>query len=37
MAGAKTPVGQTRENMVRVIREAGREPVQRNTYYEAIR
>jgi aminodeoxyfutalosine synthase len=36
MAGAKTPLGQTRENMVRVIREAGREPVQRNTYYEAI-
>ena len=36
MAGAKTPVGQTRENMVRVIQEAGREPVQRNTYYEPI-
>ena len=36
MAGAKTPLGQTRENMVRVIREAGREPVERNTYYEAI-
>jgi len=36
MAGAKTPLGQTRENMVRVIREAGREPVQRNTYYEPI-
>lgn len=36
MAGAQTPVGQTRENMVRVIREAGREPVQRDTFYEAI-
>ena len=36
MAGAKTPVGQTRENMVRVIREAGREAMQRNTYYEPI-
>jgi aminodeoxyfutalosine synthase len=36
MAGAKTPVGQTRENMVRVIREAGREPVQRDTFYEPV-
>ena len=37
MAGAKTPAGQTRENMVRVIREAGREPVQRDTFYEQVR
>ena len=37
MAGAKTPVGQTRGNLERAIREAGREPVQRNTFYEAIR
>jgi aminodeoxyfutalosine synthase len=36
MAGAKTPSGQTRENMVRVIREAGREPMQRNTFYEPV-
>ena len=36
MAGAKTPVGQTRGNLERAIREAGREPVQRNTFYEPI-
>ncbi len=36
MAGAQTPVGQTRGNLERAIREAGREPVQRNTFYEAI-
>ena len=36
MAGAQTPLGQTRGNLERAIREAGREPVQRNTYYEEI-
>jgi aminodeoxyfutalosine synthase len=36
MAGAKTPVGQTRGNLERAIREAGREPVQRNTFYEPV-
>ena len=36
MAGAKTPVGQTRENLERAIWEAGRQPVQRNTYYEPV-
>ncbi len=36
MAGAQTPVGQTRGNLERAIREAGREPVQRNTFYEPI-
>jgi aminodeoxyfutalosine synthase len=36
MAGAQTPVGQTRGSLERAIREAGREPVQRNTFYEPI-
>jgi len=36
MAGAKTPVGQTRGNLERAIREVGREPVQRDTFYEPI-
>jgi len=36
MAGAQTPVGQTRGNLERAIREAGREPVQRDTFYEPI-
>ena len=36
MAGAQTPLGQTRGNLERAIREAGREPVERNTYYEEI-
>ena len=36
MAGAQTPLGQTRGNLERAIREAGRQPVERNTYYEAI-
>lgn len=36
MAGAKTPAGQTREKLERAIREAGREPVQRNTVYQAV-
>ena len=37
MAGAKTPAGETRNNLERAIREAGREPVERNTYYEPVR
>ena len=36
MAGAQTPKGQTRGNLERAIREAGREPVQRNTFYDPI-
>ena len=36
MAGAQTPLGQTRGNLERAIREAGREAVERNTYYEAV-
>jgi aminodeoxyfutalosine synthase len=34
MAGAQTPVGQTRGNLERAILEAGRKPLQRNTFYE---
>jgi len=37
MAGAKTPQLQTEAEMVKAIREAGRIPVQRNTFYEAIK
>lgn len=36
MAGARTPQEQTVATMERAIREAGREPMQRNTYYEHI-
>jgi len=36
MAGAQTPKGQTRGNLESAIREAGREPVQRNTFYDPI-
>ncbi len=36
MAGAKSPQLQTREAMIRAIREVGREPVQRDTFYEPI-
>lgn len=36
MAGAKTPVAQTREKLERAIREAGREPVQRDTWYQPV-
>src|SRR5277367_4042033 len=36
MAGAKTPQQQTVETLERAIREAGREPSQRNSYYERI-
>jgi aminodeoxyfutalosine synthase len=37
MAGATSPQLQTEQNMIRAIREAGREPVQRDTFYEPIR
>jgi aminodeoxyfutalosine synthase len=37
MAGAKTPQLQSELAMIKVIREAGRIPVQRNTYYEPIK
>ncbi|MGI8430702.1 MAG: aminofutalosine synthase MqnE, partial [Chthoniobacterales bacterium] len=36
MAGAKTPQAQTVESLRRVIREAGREPVQRDSYYNPL-
>ncbi|MFM7214712.1 MAG: aminofutalosine synthase MqnE [Verrucomicrobiota bacterium] len=37
MAGAQSPQLQTEQALVRAIREAGRIPVQRNTFYEPIR
>ena len=37
MAGAKTPQLQTEAEMIKAIREAGRVPVQRNTFYEPIK
>lgn len=37
MAGAKSPQGQPVEAMLKAIREAGRIPVQRNTFYEPVR
>jgi aminodeoxyfutalosine synthase len=37
MAGAGSPQQQTEAELVKVIREAGRVPVQRNTFYEPIR
>ncbi|HAB15806.1 MAG TPA: aminofutalosine synthase MqnE [Verrucomicrobiota bacterium] len=37
MAGAKSPQLQTEKELVKAIREAGRVPVQRNTFYEPIR
>jgi aminodeoxyfutalosine synthase len=36
MAGAKGPQSQTVSAMVQAIREAGRVPVQRDTFYETI-
>ena len=36
MAGAKTPQEQTVATLERTIREAGREPRQRNSHYEPI-
>ncbi len=37
MAGARSPQLQTEAEMIKAIREAGRVPVQRNTFYEPIR
>lgn len=37
MAGSTVPQLQTEAAMVKAIREAGREPVQRNTFYESIK
>ena len=37
MAGANSPQLQTQTEMLKAIREAGRVPVQRNTFYEPIR
>jgi aminodeoxyfutalosine synthase len=37
MAGAPSPQLQTEADMIKAIREAGRTPVQRNTFYEPIR
>ncbi|MDR2462251.1 MAG: aminofutalosine synthase MqnE [Verrucomicrobiales bacterium] len=37
MAGAKTPLALTVMSLEKVIREAGREPVQRNTIYRSLR
>jgi aminodeoxyfutalosine synthase len=37
MAGSKVPQLQTEGEMVKAIREAGRVPVQRNTFYEPIK
>jgi aminodeoxyfutalosine synthase len=37
MAGATSPQSQTEAEMIKAIREAGRTPVQRNTFYEPIK
>lgn len=37
MAGANSPQAQTEQEMIKAIREAGRTPVQRNTFYETVR
>lgn len=37
MAGAKVPQGQLESAMVRAIREAGFEPVQRDTFYQPVK
>lgn len=36
MAGAKTPVAQTVEHLRKAIQEVGLEPVQRDTFYQAV-
>ena len=36
MAGAPTPEAMTPEQMTALIREAGREPVERDTFYSVI-
>jgi hypothetical protein len=37
MAGATSPQLQTEADMIKAIRETGRTPVQRNTFYEPIK
>jgi aminodeoxyfutalosine synthase len=37
MAGSKTPQEQTKATLERTIREAGREPMQRDSFYRPIR
>jgi aminodeoxyfutalosine synthase len=37
MAGARSPQSRTEAEMIKAIREAGRVPAQRNTFYEPIR
>ena len=37
MAGSKVPQLQTEKDMLKAIREAGRVPVQRNTFYEPVK
>jgi aminodeoxyfutalosine synthase len=37
MAGANSPQQQTEAALVKAIREAGRTPVQRNTFYEPLK
>lgn len=37
MAGAESPQVQTEAEMIKAIREAGRTPVQRNTFYEPVK
>jgi aminodeoxyfutalosine synthase len=37
MAGATSPQLQTEADMIKAIREAGRAPVQRNSFYEPIK
>jgi hypothetical protein len=37
MAGAASPQLQTEKELIKVIREAGREVVQRNTFYEPVK
>ncbi len=36
MTGATSPQLQTEADMIKAIREAGRTPVQRNTFYEVL-
>jgi aminodeoxyfutalosine synthase len=36
-AGAKTPQGVTRDDLVALIREAGRDPVERDTLYQDLK
>jgi aminodeoxyfutalosine synthase len=36
MAGADTPQSQTANEMIKAIKEAGRDPTQRDTFYEAL-